>query len=527
MAATNVLLTALQNANLYAHPVAEFQLIETHISWVLLTGHYAYKIKKPVNLGFLDFSNVEKRRYYCEEELRLNRRLAPTLYMDVVAITGTGEQPILNGTGPVVEYAVKMRQFPTTSQFDALLSRGELTAQHVELLADAIAAFHRTAPRADESSNFGAPAVVTAPMTENFRQIRSLLDDSEDLALLETVRNWTEQAATALRSTLSARRDHGFTRECHGDLHLGNVAWLDEKPLIFDCIEFNPALRWIDTMSEVAFTMMDLTSRHRSDLAFRFLNRNLEQSGDYAGVTLLPFFAVYRALVRSKVESIRASQSSEPHHAHSVPAHRAYLQLAARLIAPRPTPLIITHGLSGSGKTTVSTALCERLGAIRIRSDVERKRLFSGYALDRHTNKPDRGIYGTEASAQTYAHLERLADSVLAAGFPVIIDAAFLKRYQRECFAALAAKRQIPFLIVDCQSPPHVLESRLLTRLKAATDASDAGLEVLAHQRATAEALAPDERSHTLTVDTSLGAPAFDEFLQRLVYGVLGASAMP
>lgn len=527
MAATNALLTALQNPDLYKHPVSGFHIIETHISWVLLTGHYAYKIKKPVNLGFLDFSTLENRRFYCEEELRLNRRLAPAFYLEVVTITGTSERPTLNGTGSPVEYAVKMHQFSPPAQFDALLSRNELAVTHVESLADAIAAFHSSAPRVEASSAFGTSEAVIAPMAENFRQIRPLLRDKEDLDLLEAVRAWTEQATTALHSMLTARHADGFIRECHGDLHLGNVAWVDERPLIFDCIEFNPALRWIDMMSEVAFTMMDLLSRQRADLAFRFLNRNLEQSGDYAGTVVLPLYAVYRALVRSKVENIRASQTETPGKSESIPAHRAYLQLAARLVTPRPTPLIITHGVSGSGKTTVSTALCERFGAIRVRSDVERKRLHALSAIERHQGELDRGIYSAEASVRTYTRLEGLANEVLGAGFPAIIDAAFLKQSQRERFAGLAARRQVPFLIVDCHSAQSILEARLLARAKAGTDASDAGLEVLAHQQANAEPLTAGERGRTLTIDTSLGAPEFAELLQRLTYAVVGASSVP
>lgn len=524
MAETTVLLAALQDPRLYPHPVSEFRLIETHISWVLLTGNYAYKIKRPVDLGFLDFSTLEKRRFYCEEELRLNRRLAPDLYLDVVPITGSVEKPQLAGTGPVIDYAVKMRQFPPAAQFDALLERNALTASHVEALADAVAAFHAAAPRAAAASAFGTAQTVIAPMLENFRQIRPLLTDADDIARLERIRDWTDRAAERMGAVLAERRDHGFIRECHGDLHLGNVAWIDGKPLIFDCIEFNPALRWIDVISETAFTVMDLISRAHLELAVRFLNRYLEQTGDYAGLALLPLYAVYRALVRCKVECIRASQMPSHDQPDSTPRHRAYMQLAERLMTTRPTPLIITHGLSGSGKTTVSTALCERLGAIRVRSDVERKRLHAMAALERQSGGLNTGIYTAEASSRTYAHLKSLAEHGLDAGFPVVVDAAFLKRDQRERFAALAAQRQIPFVIVDCQSPRDVLEARLLGRAKAATDASDAGLEVLAHQIRSEEPLTDAERGCTLGIDTRLGEAALRSLLQRIAYAVCGAS---
>lgn len=524
MSPSNPLLTALQNPNLFAHPVTEFHIVETHISWVLLTGSIAYKIKKPVDLGFLDFSTLEKRRYFCEEELRLNRRLAPEIYLDVVAITGSASQPTIGGAGPVFEYAVKMRQFPQDVQLDHLLEHQALTTTHVDALAAAVARFHQDAPRAPLHERFGAPEAVDAPMAENFRQIEPLLTNPEDLARLKKIRDWTDHAIRHLEPTLSQRRADGFVRECHGDLHLGNVAWVANRPLIFDCIEFNPALRWIDVISEVAFTVMDLASRRRPDLAFRFLNRYLEHSGDYAGLRVLRLYAVYRALVRCKVECIRGAQTGPQAADSEAPPYRGYLLLAERLSTARPTPVIITHGLSGSGKTTISSTLCERLGAIRVRSDVERKRLYEMAPLERGPSGLDTGIYTAEASARTYEWLEERAETVLQSGFPVLIDAAFLKRSQRERFAALAQRLQVAFVIVDCQSPVPVLEARVSTRARGATDASDAGLDVLAHQRASAEPLTEAERSCTLAIDTSLGNDAVEALLQRLAYAVCGAS---
>lgn len=527
MATSTAFLTMLQNPLVYPHPVCEFRLIETHISWVLLTGMYAYKIKKPIDLGFLDFSTLEKRHFYCEEELRLNRRLAPDLYLDVVAITGSEKQPALDGEGTVLEYAVKMRQFPPAAQFDALLTQGELDARQVESLADTIAAFHGRAPRVKDTSVFGSPEAVIAPMNENFHQIRPLLTAPDDIARLEKLCDWTEHTLERAQPALTARRAEGFIRECHGDLHLGNVAWIDEKPLLFDCIEFNPSLRWIDVISEVAFTIMDLTSHRRPDLAFRLLNRYLEHTGDYTGLALLPLYAVYRALVRCKVECIRAIQPRSHENTAPVPAHRIHLQLAESLLPTRPTPLIITHGLSGSGKTTVSTALCGHLGAIRIRSDVERKRLHAMAACERHPAGLNAGIYDAEASARTYVRLEQLADNVLGAGFPVVVDGAFLKQCQRQRFAALAERRQIPFLIIACQAQHDALESRLAERAKAGTDASDAGLEVLVHQSINAEPLTKTEHSYAFGIDTGLGTPALNNLLQRLAYAIRSASPGP
>lgn len=266
------LIRALQDEALYDHPVTGFTVVETHISWVMLTGDFAYKIKKPVNLGFLDFSTLEKRRFYCEEELRLNRRLAPQLYLAVVAITGTVDKPRLNGEGKVIEYAVKMRQFDQARQFDRLLARGRLRAEHIDRVAALIAAFHRRAAAAATDSLYGSPELVWQPVAENHDQILPLLRDTDDEARLRRIQAWFEQQFTRHRPLFLRRKAEGRIRECHGDLHLANIALFDHEVVIFDCLEFNDRLRWIDVISDAAFLVMDLQSRGQAPLGWRFLN---------------------------------------------------------------------------------------------------------------------------------------------------------------------------------------------------------------------------------------------------------------
>ena len=494
------LIEALQDAALYDHPVESFRLIETHISWVLLTGQYAYKIKKPVDLGFVDFSTLDKRRFYCEEELRLNRRLAPSLYLGVIAITGSLRQPHLGGEGEPVEYAVKMAQFDTSLQFDRLLGSGRLTPDLLACFANGLARFHASAARSGPQDGYGEPAAVLGPIRENFAQIH--LPKDADAEVLHYLRQWSEQVYQKLSEALARRKAGGFVRECHGDLHLGNIVLYDGHATAFDCLEFNPDLRWIDVMNEVAFLAMDLDEHRRPELALRFLNEYLHHTGDYGGLTVLRFYQVYRAMVRAKVECIRADQRGGDEE--SIHALLDYLRLARSYTRAIPRALIVTHGLSGSGKTTIGTDLLSYCGAIRLRSDVERKRL-AGLPPDARTHAAVGGdLYGRTAGERTYRRLAELATEVIGAGFPVMVDATFLRHQQREDFRQLAARLRVPFLMLDFRAPEPQLVQRIRDRGKAGRDASEADLAVLRYQQATQESLSAEEAATAIPIDTSI-----------------------
>jgi aminoglycoside phosphotransferase family enzyme/predicted kinase len=500
------LVQALQNPACYNHPVERIQHLETHISHVLLTGPYTYKIKKPVNLGFLDFSTLEKRRFYCEEELRLNQRLAPNDYLAVVTINGSPEHPRIGGQGPVLDYAVKMRQFDPETTLDRLDDQGRLTAHHVDAIADALADFHHSAHVAPATSSRGTAKAVWTPVEQNFTQLATRIEGEEAKALLETLHQWSEKEQARLMGEIELRHRQGFIRECHGDLHLGNMAWREGELLIFDCIEFNADLRWIDVISEAAFCYMDLLQRGHGNLAARFLNRYLERSGDYAGVTLLRFYAVYRAMVRAKVAYIRARQPGQAgdEAGREEELGLAYLRLADELTRPPQARLIITHGLSGSGKTTFTDMLLEKLGAIRLRSDVERKRLAGLDALARTGAGVEDGIYGRDFSRRTYGHLAYLAERLLHAGWTVLVDATFIARWQRELLHHVAAACQVPFHILDFSVPPEELRQRVTARSAAGTDASEADLAVLDQQLKNEEPLTVEEARSVLGA-TSVG----------------------
>ncbi len=500
-------LRALQNPVLYDHPVSEFELIETHISWVLLTGDYAYKIKKPVDLGFVDFSTLEKRRHYCQEELRLNQRLAPMLYLEVVAFTGTPCHPILNGKGTPFEYAVKMKQFPSSARLDRVLERDGLHPTYMDQLAHDIATFHARIAIADPESPFGEPETIRQHAMDNFTILKQLIADNKKRSVIETLLQWSDVTFHRLRKLMEERKKAGYVRECHGDMHLGNMVLLQKRVVVFDCIEFNPSLNWIDVMNELAFLVMDLEQRGRTDLGFRFLNRELEYSGDYSGIVLLSYYLVYRAMVRAKVAGIRLSQT-EPGSANREETERElqnYLSLAERYIRPQKNRLFITHGVSGSGKTHLTQPLLERLRAIRIRSDIERKRMFGLAPEARSGSTPGGGIYTPDATQRLYERLLTLAKEILRSGYPVVVDATFLKREQRERFRALAEQSGADFTILDFQADTATLRARIQRRNRERKDASEATLAVLERQLLEREPFGAEELPFVISIDTKKG----------------------
>jgi aminoglycoside phosphotransferase family enzyme/predicted kinase len=502
------LLAALREPRSYPRGAGRVEVIETHISRVFLAGGYAYKVKKPVALSFLDFSTLAARRRYCEEELRLNRRTAPDLYLGVVPIVDTSGGVRVGGEGEALEYALEMRRFPQDALADAMARRGELRAGHVDSLAAAIAAFHAKIPPARDS-DYGSPERIAASALASFAQTGGLA--AADL------RDWTWREGERLRGTFAARRREGFVRECHGDLHLGNIVFLEDGPVPFDCIEFDPGLRWIDVMSEVAFLAMDLLEHGLAALAWRFLNAYLEATGDYAGVRVLRYYLVYRAMVRALVASIRERQPGSA--ATQGRAHRelgAYLALARSLSAPEAPALVLMHGLSGSGKTTVSQKILEELGAVRVRSDVERKRLH-GLAAGARTNAdPGGGIYSPEATRLTYERLAQAARGIVESGYKAIVDATFLGRAEREAFRALSREAAVPFLIVSCEAPDDVLRSRVARRRAAESDASEADATVLERQLASREPLGEYELARCVRVETDRGDASVGEIAARL-----------
>lgn len=482
-----------------AEPV---ELVQTHLSWLLLAGPLVYKIKKPVVLPFVDFSDVRERRRCCEEEVRLNHRFAPELYLGVGRVTGTPDAPRLDGAGEAFDYAVRMRRFARGALLAEHAAAGTLSASMVDRLAACVTALHADAPHAPPDSGFGTPGQrARAPLAVLDALEAAMPSGVRGSAAL---REWLQREAAALTPLWDERLAGGFVREGHGDLHLANLVLLGERVVPFDAIEFDPALRWIDIVDDAAFAAMDLVAHGRSDLALRFVNGWLDGTGDHSGLALWRYALVYRALVRALADALSRRGALD------------YLDVARRLAEARRAPrLFIMHGLPASGKSVVALRLAETIGAIRLRSDVERKRLFGLAALaDTRAEAPD--AYGAEATHRTYERLAELARSTLKAGWPTIVDAAFLRQAERARFAALAETLGVPFAIVACHAPEALLRERIAARRMRRDDPSEADLDVLRRLTAAAEPLNMAERAVAFDVDTAAPETAQSAALARM-----------
>jgi hypothetical protein len=410
-----------------------------------------------------------------------------------------------------------MRQFDQSGLLERVAARGELTAAAIDELADQVAEFHAGLPAAPPESNYGTAAQIIGPALQNFEQLQPLLGGDAERTALRRLCDWTAMQHRELKGLFEARRREGLIRECHGDLHLGNIVLIDGRVCIFDCIEFNPQLRWIDVINEAAFLAMDLIQRGYAGLAFRFVNQYLEHTGDYAGVCLLRYYMVYRALVRAKVAAMRAAQSGVAPSVQAALQAKccAHIELAGRISRATRPMLFIMHGLSGSGKTVVSQIALEALGAIRIRSDVERKRLHGLAAGTRTSSGVAEGIYAASAGRATYDRLAALAEQILAAGLPALVDATFLKRDQREQFRALAMKHSVSFAIFDIQATEATLRQRIAQRVAAGADASEASAAVLELQLASQEPLTVQEQAWSRRFDSEAATP--DDIARRIL----------
>ena len=494
------LVASLLKPRAYPHPVATLELIETHISWVILTGTYAYKIKKSVKLHFLDFSTLQLRRHYCEEELRLNRRMAPQLYLDVVPICGSEKNPQVGSEGRAIEYALKMHQFPQSAQLDKQLDAGLLNKNDMRDLAETIAAYHQDAIALDFCGEQDAVRQISTSQLDNFPPIRSVTD----LKTTHHVQEWTAQSLRDLERTLIDRHKNGFVRECHGDLHLANLVRLSSGIVAYDCVEFSAALRNIDVISDVAFLAMDLVACARQDLAEIFVNRYLERTGDYSGMSVFGLYFVYHSMIRAKIAAVRSGQRHEAEgQAEYIRQLKHYLAVAIRWIR-RPLPVLVgMHGLSGSGKTWLATQLMSELPAVRVRSDIERKRLLELAETASSESRPGRGAYTARAKANVYEFMMEIIDGLLAAAFNVIADASFLMYTDRQMLEALADRRDAALVWIDVRADNDVLVRRLRHRTVTRDDASEAGTAVLDYQRKHADPLTAAEFERTVFVATN------------------------
>lgn len=472
---------------------------ETHVSWIFLVGPYAYKVKKPIITGFLDYGTLAKRQRCCYQEYCLNRRYAPDLYLGVVPITNQDGLIQMEGNGKVVEYAVKMRRFPDNALLSEHLRAGNICDDEIRQLAETVSGFHQRAQKLDLNQSWGSPEILFKEAIDNFIDLRPALAamplDDSCMDRFDQLRFWTEDTFQRLEADLVKRREQGFIRECHGDLHLANVIYWDQRWTPFDGIEFNEAFRWIDVLSDTSFLAMDLAAQNHLDMSRSFINAYLEETGDYRFMSVFRWYLVYRAMVRAKVSAIRSQQTDQSRA--DLRSERAdcvkHLEIAERFSKSPPRHLWITHGVSGSGKTTGTERIIQDHGAIRLRSDIERKRLFGLDSKQASRGRDQQKIYEVESSERTYSRLHELACVLLRNNESVVVDATFLTYEHRKRFQDLATTETAGFTILPFQAETIELRRRLVKRIREGKDASDANLDVLDNQLKVIEPLRDHE----------------------------------
>jgi len=480
-------LQGLLHPQAYPHPVQTVQLVETHISWVLLTGEFAYKIKRPVHYSFVDLRSAERREFLCHEEVRLNRRFASELYLGVSHITSTDGEARVDGSGLVIEHAVRMRQFRREDELDHLLGARRIAPVELATFGRDLALIHAALPVASPEQTWGRPPALRTLILSNADECARaalVFDGGADALALRAI---LAERLEAAAHWMSERFAAGRVRECHGDLHAGNIVRRGSLLLAFDCMEFEPAFRWIDVADEVAFLLADLDSRRESLHSQAFLAGYLAQSGDYQACRLLKLYETHRSLVRAKVAALTATAAGAG-PSDGMRALRQqyvdYLDCARRALSPKRPILILMHGLSGSGKSWLAERLAPGFGAVHLRSDVERKRL-AGLAQSAHSASGlGQGLYTRDVTTRVYQHLARCAGDTLAGGYTTIVDASFHRREDRAQFYDLAAELGVAACIVRCEAPPETLGARIDTRLRGGGDPSEADLSVLDWQAA-------------------------------------------
>jgi uncharacterized protein len=520
-AVTNAaLIEAMQRPAFFPHQPPEVTLVQTHISYVFLAGSEVYKVKKGVRFPFLDFSTLERRRFFCREEVRLNQRLAPKTYLGVVAIRrdDTGYRLTVEDDREALEYAVHMRRLPDDRILTALLDRDEVSPELIASLADLLAKFHAQARTGPDVTSGGDVQAVARLLEDNFSNARRFRDVTIAGADDDAIQSFSRRFLSTHEPLLRRRQREGRIRECHGDLHSEHVC-CTEPVVIFDCIEFDPRLRNCDVAAEMAFLAMDLDFHGHAELAQRLVQRYSEVASDRELGTLVPFYACYRAYVRGLVDSLTAAEGEvapADREAASRSAERRFA-LAYRYTWRQTRGLLVVGGLSGTGKSTLAEALRRRTGFEHIASDVVRKRLVGIPSRRRLAGDEAEKLYAPEMSARTYARMYDEASSVLRAGRGAIVDGTFQRRLDRQAARDLAHRHGVPLLIVECVCDDEEVRRRLSLRQRLGEDASDADWQVYLQQRRHREPIEAAEEGDVVRLDTRQSPEAGSRVIESVL----------
>lgn len=514
------LIAAMLRPEFYPDTPEAVELRQTHISYVLLAGKHVYKIKKPVKFPFLDYSSLEKRKHFCAEEIRLNRRLAPDTYLGVVGIGRAGKDFFFapDSTANVAEYAVKMNRLPDERMLSSLLARGAFDTNCFSAIAKKLAAFHAQA-RVEKAALYGAPAMIRANLDDNFRDMERFVGRTVSRVSFDAMKHYNAAFQEQHAALIGGRAAAGRVCEGHGDLRAEHICLVNGIE-IFDCVEFDLALRYGDVASEIGFLSMDLDFLGFAELANRFVNDYAAIARDPALTTLLPFYQCYRACVRGKVESLKSEEREivpEDRRRASLQALRYFCLGTRYMRTERPPVLIAVGGLIGTGKSTLAGLIGALTGFEVFSSDLERKQLAGALPTERKGDRYQQGIYSAEFTKKTYARLLERVDHCFGNGRGVVVDASFAAARQRRPFLELAHRRGIPALFVECESTERIVQARLAARQSDPAAVSDADWETYKEMRARFEPFSelPEESRLVLSTDPGL-AIALDKLQARL-----------
>ena len=517
------LIAGLLDSAAYSESPAKVSLIQTHISYILLTPDMVYKIKKPVDFGFLDFTTLEKRRFYCNEEVRLNRRLTHGIYIGVVPVSDLGGKPRMEGDGAPVEYAVKMRHIPEETMLRTMILSGAPGPALMERIGARIADFHLNVHTESRIAAFGSPGAIRNNLAENFSQTEAFIGRTISKERFELIKESSLGFLAKHAPLFTRRMEEGFIKDCHGDIHSDHIS-IDNGINIIDCIEFNERFRYSDSISDLAFLLMDLDYLSRGDLARALEESYLTASGDGEGGELLDFYRSYRAYVRGKVESFRLDEEEVPPEDKASAARQAkrYFHLAEGYALSHPRPVfVLVRGLSGSGKSTLAEALSSEAGLLHLSSDRIRKELAGMDPLT-HDYKPfGRGIYSGEATERTYGEIIGRAGRALRAGRSVVVDATFLKKTLVERVRSEAQSSGAKVHIVEVRAPESLVRRRLVER-SSATSESDAGWQIYLEQKKLFEEVVPAEDVIKIACPRSGKETPAGEVMDELVEKIYG-----